>query len=395
MARVDDLVEAAGELVAGLAPLEDALLAGASLGSLQPQVDAARARARSLGLWTPQLPVSLGGPGLSLVELARVGEALGRSPLGHLAANFQAPDAGNMELLHLFGTPEQQERYLAPLVAGEVRSCFTMTEPDNPGSNPVMLSTRATRVEGGWQIDGRKWFATGADGAAFAICMAVTSPDADRYARASMLLVPTDTPGYRWVRNLPVMGERGDGWMSHSEVVYEGCRVPEDALLGGEGMGFVLAQARLGPGRIHHCMRWIGVCERAFDLMCRRAISREIAPGKPLATREAVQGWIADCRVRIDASRLLVLDAARQIEARGAREARVAVSAIKLMVAETLQIVLDRALQVHGGLGMLDETLLAFWYRHERAARIYDGPDEVHRAVLARDVLRAYGYTKA
>ncbi|HMV69200.1 MAG TPA: acyl-CoA dehydrogenase family protein [Myxococcota bacterium] len=354
-------------------------------------LEGARAEARARGLWTPQLHADLGGPGLTLVELAMVGEALGRSPLGHYVVNFQAPDAGNMELLAQFGTPEQRERFLRPLVEGRARSCFTMTEPENPGSNPVMMSSTARLEAGEWRLDGHKWFATAADGAAFAVAMMVTDPDAAPHRRASMILVPTDTPGFELVRNLPVMGETGSGWMSHAEVRYADCAVPVDHLLGGRGEGFALAQARLGPGRIHHCMRWIGICERAFDLMCRRVAERWIAPGVRLASRQIVQGWIADSRTSIDAARLMVLDAAERIDHGGPRAARLAVSTIKLFVAQVLMDVLDRALQAHGGLGMLDEALIAFWYRHERAARIYDGADEVHRGLIARQVLQGYG----
>jgi alkylation response protein AidB-like acyl-CoA dehydrogenase len=222
--------------------------------------------------------------------------------------------------------------------------------------------------------------------------MAVTDPDTqDPHRRASMILVPTDTPGYELVGNLSVMGDRGGDWASHGEVAYHGARVPLENLLGGEGMGFLLAQERLGPGRIHHCMRWIGICERAFDLMCRHAVARELAPGKPLGTRQAVQHWIAESRAEIHAARLMVLHAAWKIEAQGVYEAREEVSLIKLTAARTLQRVLDRALQTLGGLGMTDDTPLAFWWAHERAARIYDGADEVHLEAVARRILRRYG----
>jgi alkylation response protein AidB-like acyl-CoA dehydrogenase len=297
-----------------------------------------------------------------------------------------------MELLMEFGTPEQQERWLAPLVRGEIRSCFTMTEPELAGSNPVWLATTAARDGGDWVLRGHKWFATGADGAAFAVCMAVTDPDnPDPYRRASMLIVPTDTPGYELIGNLSVMGHRGGGWASHGEVAYHGARVPADHLLGPEGSGFALAQNRLGPGRIHHCMRWIGVAERAFDLMCRHAAERELAPGKPLGTKQIVQQWVAESRAEIHAARLMVLHAAWRIETEGAKAAREEISLIKFSVARTLQRVLDRAVQTLGGLGMTDDTPLAMWWAHERAARIYDGADEVHLEVVARRILRGYG----
>jgi alkylation response protein AidB-like acyl-CoA dehydrogenase len=343
-------------------------------------------------LWAAHVPEEHGGAGLPLTEFAHLSEELGRSPLGHWVFNCQAPDVGNMELLLAHGTPEQQERFLAPLVRGDIRSCFTMTEPEFAGSNPVWMGTTAVRDGDEWVLRGHKWFATGADGAAFAICMAVTDPDADDpYRRASMFLVPTDTPGYELVGNLSVMGHRGGDWASHGEVAYHGARVPADHLVGGEGMGFALAQERLGPGRIHHCMRWIGVCERAFDLMCRHAAGRELAPGRPLGTKQIVQQWIADSRAEIHAARLMVLHAAWKIETEGAYAAREEISLIKVTVARTLQRVLDRAVQTLGGLGMTDDTPLAFWWAHERAARIYDGADEVHQEVVARRILRGYG----
>ncbi len=207
-----------------------------------------------------------------------VGEELGRSPLGHYVFNGQAPDAGNMEILREFGSDRQRERWLMPLVRGEIRSCFAMTEPDHPGSNPTWMGTRAVRDGDDYVINGRKWFTSAADGASFAIVMAVTDPDADPYRRASLIVVPTDTPGYHRVRNIPCMGHAGDDWASHAELLFDGCRVPRENLLGPEGAGFAMAQARLGPGRIQHTMRWIGVCRRALDLMCGRAATRELAP---------------------------------------------------------------------------------------------------------------------
>jgi len=372
-------------------PLEPALLTDGFV-ALLPRLRTVRDKARQTGLWAAHVPEEHGGAGLPLAEFAHLSEELGRSPLGHYLFNCQAPDVGNMELLLAHGTPEQQERFLEPLVRGDIRSCFTMTEPEFAGSNPVWMGTTAVRDGDEWVLRGHKWFATGADGAAFAICMAVTDPDADDpYRRASMFLVPTDTPGYELVGNLSVMGDRGGDWASHGEVAYHGARVPADHLLGGEGMGFALAQERLGPGRIHHCMRWIGVCERAFDLMCRHAAGRELAPGRPLGTKQIVQQWIADSRAEIHAARLMVLHAAWRIETEGAYAAREEISLIKVTVARTLQRVLDRAVQTLGGLGMTDDTPLAFWWAHERAARIYDGADEVHQEVVARRILRGYG----
>ena len=371
-------------------PLERHLLAH-DYSALAGALEEVRADARAAGLWNLALGEAHGGAGLSLPDVGRVSEALGWSPLGHLATNGQAPDIGNMELLLAHATDAQHATFLDPLLDGRVRSCFAMTEPEHAGSNPTVLSTTARLDGDAWVLDGHKWFTTGFDGAAWCVVMAVTEPDAEsRHARASMLLVPTDAPGLEHVRLLPVMGDAGAGWFSHSELRFHGVRVPATNLLGERGSGFTLAQERLGPGRIHHAMRWIGVCERALDLACRYAVAREIAPGRTLADEPVVQASLADCRVEIDASRLLVLDAAAAIERDGTRAARAQISGLKVFVANTLQRVLDRAVQVHGGLGVLDDTLLAFWYRHERAARIYDGPDEVHRAVVARATLRPY-----
>ncbi|HVK87186.1 MAG TPA: acyl-CoA dehydrogenase family protein, partial [Kofleriaceae bacterium] len=224
-----------------------------------------RAKVKAAGMWAPQLPKDIGGLGLTLVEHGLVSERLGRSPLGHYVFGAQAPDAGNAEILHKYGTPEQKERWLGPLARGELRSCFSMTEPENPGSNPTLLSCTARKDGADYVIDGHKWFTTAADGATFAIVMAVTNPDAPAHARASMIIVPTDTPGFERTRNIKIMGDPGEGYGSHSEIWYRGVRVPQTNRLGPEGAGFLIAQERLGPGRIHHCMRWIGICERVFD----------------------------------------------------------------------------------------------------------------------------------
>ena len=374
-----------------LLPLERRLVRE-SFRDLLPALDKARDRVRQMGLWAPHVGEEWGGAGLCLADFAHLSEELGRSPLGHYAFNCQAPDVGNMEILLAYGTPQQQERFLRPLVAGEVRSCFTMTEPELAGSNPVRLGTTA-RLDGDeWVIRGHKWFATAADGAAFAICMAETDPDAaGPYGRASMLLVPTDTPGFELVGNLSVMGHRGSDYASHGEVMYHGVRVPRENLLGARGAGFAIAQERLGPGRIHHCMRWIGICERAFDLMCERAATRELAPGKPLGTRQIVQQWIAESRAEIEGARLMVLRAAWKIDREGVYAAREDVSLIKFAVAGVLQRVLDRAIQTFGAAGLTDDTPLAYWWAHERGSRIYDGPDEVHKTVVARRILARYG----
>ena len=359
---------------------------------LLPALEERRAKVKALGMWAPHLPEDFGGLGLSLSEFAHVSEELGRTPLGHYVFNCQAPDIGNMEVLITHASPEQKERYLLPLVRGEVRSCFSMTEPEHAGSNPAWMSTTAVREGGDYVINGHKWFTSSADGAAFAVVMAVTTPEAEsRYGRASQIIVPTSTPGFCVVRNISVMGDIGDDYASHAEVVYEDCRVPQSNLLGREGEGFQIAQERLGPGRIHHCMRWVGICERAFEMTCERAARRELAPGVPLASRQTVQEWIAEGRAEIDAARLLVLRTAARIDEGGAASAREDISLIKFFVAGVLQKVLDRAIQVHGALGLTEDTLLSYWFRHERGARIYDGPDEVHKSVVARGILKKYG----
>ncbi|MFQ5407124.1 MAG: acyl-CoA dehydrogenase family protein [Anaerolineales bacterium] len=359
--------------------------------TILPALNDLRARVKELNLWAPHLPEIYGGMGFSLPEFARVSEELGRSPLGHYVFNCQAPDVGNMELLLEYGSEAQQQRYLEPLVRGDIRSCFSMTEPELPGSNPTLLNTTAVKDGDDYVINGHKWFTTAADGAAFAIVMAVTNPEAEsRHKRASMIIVPTDTPGFNLVRNIPVMGHAGEEHHSHAEIRYEDCRAPQANLLGPEGAGFALAQARLGPGRIHHCMRWIGICERAFDLMCSHAARREIASGRSLGSFGNVMDWIAESRAEINAARLMVLATADKIERAGQYAARDDISLIKFHVASVLQRVLDRGIQVHGGLGVTDYTPLAFWYREERAARIYDGPDEVHKMSVARRILKKY-----
>jgi len=268
-----------------------------------------------------------------------------------------------------------------------------MVEPDCPGSNPVWMATTAVQDGEFYVINGRKWFTSSADGASFAIVMAVTDPEAEPHSRASQIIVPCGTPGFKIVRNISVMGHTGEDWLSHGEIVYEDVRVPRNNVLGRPGAGFQIAQARLGPGRIHHCMRWMGICERAFDLLCQRAARRDLAPGDKLGTRQTIQNWIAECRAEINAARLMVLQAAWKIDREGAKAAREEISLIKFYGADVLMKVIDRAIQANGALGMTDETLLSYFWRHERAARIYDGPDEVHKSVVARRILRRYGLT--
>jgi acyl-CoA dehydrogenase len=354
-------------------------------------LDGKRAKAKSLGLWAPYLSEKDGGLGLSMTEFGQLSELLGTSPIGHYALNCQAPDIGNIELMHQFASNGLQEKYLQPLINGDIRSCFSMTEPEFAGSNPINMGTTAVLEGDEYVVNGHKWFTTAADGAAFAIVMAVTDPDASPYNRASMIVVPTDTPGFELTRNISIMGDVGGGYMSHSEINYVDCRVPATNLIGEEGSGFMLAQQRLGPGRIHHCMRWIGICERAFDMMCSRAATRELRDGKMLGHQQTIQNWISESRAEINAARFMVLHAADKMDKEGSKAARMEISTIKFFVANVLMQVLDRAVQVHGALGITDDTLLSFWYRHERGARIYDGPDEVHKASLAKSILRGYG----
>ncbi|HLG52491.1 MAG TPA: acyl-CoA dehydrogenase family protein [Steroidobacteraceae bacterium] len=374
-----------------LIPLEPSFLES-GLGPLLPVLRGKRADVRRLGLWGPIYPHEYGGLGLDLVTHGLISEALGRCPLGHYVFGCNAPDAGNVELLHEFGSAAQRRRWLEPLVAGEIRSCFGMTEPGNSGANPLLLETRATLEGDSWVLNGRKWFTTGADGASVCIVMAVTDPDSTPHSRASMFLVPTDAAGYRLLRNTPVMGQAGTDLFSHGEVALEDCRIPADHLLGPRGAGFRLAQARLGPGRIHHCMRWLGICERALGMMIGRAATRIIdVDGRRLGDSDIVRAWIAESAAEIRAARLLVLHTAWRIDQAGAKAARDEISMIKFHVADVLQRVVDRALQVHGGLGMTDYTLLAWFFREERAARIYDGPDEVHKIAVAKHMLRNAG----
>jgi acyl-CoA dehydrogenase len=346
-----------------------------------------RTRARADSLWAPHLPPEAGGTGQGFLAYAHLNEEIGRSEWAQLVFGCQAPDAGNAEILHLFGTEKQKERWLRPLVAGEIRSFFSMTEPDVSGSDPTTLQTRAVRDGDEWVIDGHKWFSSGAEGAAFGIVMAVTDPDADSHRRASQIIVSADTPGVEIVRPVSVFGHEGRGWTTHCEVRYTGVHVPVANVLGEPGDGFRIAQKRLGPGRIHHVMRWLGQMQRAFELMCSRALERE-AFGSRLADKQTIQNWIADSAAEIQACRLLTLDAAHKID-RG-DEARVEISLIKFYAARVLNEVLDRAIQVHGALGLTDDTPLARMYVNARGARIYDGPDEVHRMVVSRRILKEF-----
>ncbi|MGH3084945.1 MAG: acyl-CoA dehydrogenase family protein [Gaiellaceae bacterium] len=346
-----------------------------------------QAKAKEQGLWAPHVPPEAGGTGQGFLAYAHLNEEIGRSTYAQLVFGCQAPDAGNAEILHLFGTDEQKERWLKPLVAGEIRSFFSMTEPEVPGSDPTTLRTKAVRDGDEWVIDGHKWFSSGADGAAFGIVMAVTDPEAEPHRRASQIVVPADTRGVEIVGPTPVFGHAGSGWSTHCEVWYRGVRVPVENTLGEPGDGFRIAQKRLGPGRIHHVMRWLGQMQRAFELLCSYSLERE-AFGSRLADKQTVQNWIADSAAEIHACRLMTLDAAHKID--DGDEARVEVSVIKYYAAQALHDVIDRAIQVHGARGLTDETPLAEMYANARAARIYDGPDEVHRMVVSRRILKEF-----
>jgi len=345
-----------------------------------PDIDALRQKARKAGIYGPQLSREYGGLGLGTVAMCVVFEQAGRSFMGPLALNCAAPDEGNMHLLSLYATAAQREQYLRPLIEGKIRSCFAMSEPaPGAGSDPTMMQTRAARVDGGWEINGHKWFATGATGAAFAITMAVT----DAQKAVTMFLVPTDTPGFRVLRSIPTMGGHEPG---HGEVQYDKVRVPDSAVLGKVGDGFKMAQVRLTPARLTHCMRWLGVAQRSLEIAVARAKVRE-AFGKKLADHQAVQWMIADSEIELHASRLMVMQAAWKHE-RG-EDIRHQSSICKVFVAEAVNRIIDRAIQICGALGVSTDTPLEHFYREARAFRIYDGPSEVHRMVIARDVLRA------
>jgi acyl-CoA dehydrogenase len=349
-------------------------------------------RVKERGLWAAHLPPELGGQGMGQVRLGLMHEILGTSPIAPLAFGNAAPDSGNSEILAMAGSEEQKDRWLHPLLAGDLRSAFSMTEPHTPGSDPTQLATTAERDGDDWIIQGRKWFSSNASIADFLIVMAVTNPEARASQRASMFIVPTDAPGVEILRDVPTMEhpwEQYGAYGGHAEIAYESVRVPAEALLGGEGEGFILAQHRLVPGRIHHCMRWLGVARRAFDMMCERATYRH-AHGSLLAQKQTVQNWVADSAAEMQAARLMTLHAAWTMDTQGASAARTQVALIKFFGAKVLHDVVDRALQLHGSLGYSTDLPLEQMYRFARAARIYDGPDEVHRQSVARQILAGY-----
>lgn len=371
-------------------PLEPAFLQSSSLKDISSEIDKVRSDIKRQGLWAPFLDKERGGMGLSLRDFAETSEILGQSPLGHYAFGCQAPDLGNIELLIKFATPAQKAKYLAPLIAGEVRSCFAMTEKENSGANPLFLEAKAEKVGPYYKINGNKWFTTGADGAAFCLAMLASENTDNPRNNASIVIIPTESPGFHIRRNISVMGHPGAGPFSHSEIEFKDCMVPEENLLSTPGSGYQLAQDRLGPGRIHHCMRWIGIAKRAWKMMCQRAINRKISTKGFLGESSLIQTWISECAADIQAARLMVHNAIEVLESQDKKQARAQISMIKFFVANILQNVLDKSLQVHGSLGMSDDTILAYFYREERAARIYDGPDEVHKISLAQRLMRPF-----
>jgi acyl-CoA dehydrogenase len=351
-----------------------------------------QAQVKERGLWAAHLPPELGGQGFGQVKLGLMNEILGTSIYAPNAFGCQAPDSGNSEILALAGTPEQKERWLYPLLAGELKSAFSMTEPETPGSDPTQLRTLAVRDGDGYVLDGHKWFTSNGSIADFLIVMAVTDPDAAPHRRASMFLVRVDTPGVKLVRDVPNMEHPGEHYGmlgGHTEILYESVRLPADALLGREGDGFLVAQHRLVPGRIHHCMRWLGVARRAFDMLCERSLYRPVRGGL-LRDKQTVQNWIADSAAQMQAARLMTLHAAWKIDLYGSSAARTDVSLIKVFGAQVVHDVVDRALQAHGGLGYSADMPLEKLYRYARHARFVDGADEVHRESIARQILKAY-----
>jgi acyl-CoA dehydrogenase len=352
-------------------------------------VEELKQKAKDYGLWNLFLPDDRFGAGLSNLEYAPLCEIMGRSAMAAQVFNCSAPDTGNMEILAEFATHEQRQQWLNPLLNGDIRSCFSMTEPHTASSDPTNLQTRAVRDGDEYVITGRKWFTSNAmhPHCRIAIAMVVTDPEAPRHQRATMILVPTHTPGFNVLRSLPVFDHHGEG--GHAEVLYDDVRVPVTNRLGEEGSGFAIAQARLGPGRIHHCMRSIGGAERAFELMCERANSR-YAFGSKLIEKQTIQNWIAESRMQIDAARLMTLYAAWKMDTSGKKEARQEISMIKILAARTYLDVLDRAIQVHGAMGVTNDTPLAHMWQHARTLRIVDGPDEVHLQTIARRESRKF-----
>ena len=359
---------------------------------LSRAIDPLRDEVKARGLWAAHLDPQLGGQGFGQVKLGLMHEILGTCPIAPLVFGNAAPDSGNSEILALAGSPEQKERYLYPLLEGDLKSAFSMTEPGTAGSDPTLLETTAVRDGDGWVLNGHKWFSSNGSIADFLIVMAVTNPDARPHQRASMFIVDADTPGVQILRDVATMEHPWESfgrYGNHAEIVYEDVRLPGEALLGAEGAGFLIAQQRLYPGRIHHCMRWLGVAKRAFDMLCERSLYR-YAHGSTLSGHQTVQNWIADSAAQMQAARLMTLHAAWKMDTEGVAAARQEIALIKFYGAQALHDVIDRAIQAHGALGYSTDLPLEAMYRFARAARIYDGPDEVHRASVARQILRGY-----
>ncbi|MGJ7905912.1 acyl-CoA dehydrogenase family protein [Actinopolyspora sp. H202] len=359
--------------------------------SVPPVVEDLKREARRRGLWNLFLPGDHGA-GLTNLQYAPLAEITGRSPhLAPPAMNCAAPDTGNMEVLTMFGDQRQREQWLEPLLRGEIRSAFCMTEPDVASSDANNIATRIRREGDEYVITGRKWWSSGAmnPNCRVLIVMGKTDPDAEQHRQQSMVLVPVDTPGVTIRRGMHVFGYTDGDHGGHAEIDFDEVRVPAANIISGEGEGFAIAQARLGPGRIHHCMRAIGMAERALELMCRRVTHRE-AFGRPLADQGVVQHWIAEARVRIESVRLLVLKTAWLMDTVGNRGAHTEIQAIKVAVPEMATTVIDRAIQAHGGAGVSQDTPLANLYAHARTLHLVDGPDEVHRRSLARRELKQY-----
>lgn len=367
-------------------PLEPLLLKH-QWSELFSALENVRTKVKSVGMWAPNLPKDIGGNFENLLELGLIGEVLGQSPLGHYCFGCQAPDAGNAELLHMFGSDQQKSEFLNPLATGQIRSCFAMTEPHTAGSNPTLLDTTAELKDNSWVINGRKWFTTAADDSNFMIAMVVTDVDAVKHKRASMVIVPTDNPGVNFIRNISVMGSQGKGYFSHSEIEFENCKVPQKNILGQQGSGFELAQQRLGPGRIQHCMRWLGIANRVINISKDFMNYRKINSHQVLSQQPLMQAEIAQSLADLESARLLVLKTAWNIDNVGFKESRNLVSLIKFNTAKIVNQIIDRSLQSLGALGMTDDTVISFFYREERAARIYDGADEVHKLVAGRQFL--------
>jgi acyl-CoA dehydrogenase len=340
-------------------------------------------------LWATHLPPELGGQGMGQVKLGLMHEIEGTTMWGPIVFGNNAPDTGNSEVLAHFGTPEQKDKWLYPLLDKKIFSAFSMTEPETAGSDPVDLKTTAVLDGDEWVINGHKWYTSNGLVASILIVMATTDPEAGPYQRSSMFLVPSDTPGVRRVRNVPVMGGDEHWGFGHAEIYYDDVRIPKENIIGQPGQGFLIAQARLGPGRIHHCMRWLGQSRRAYDILCERSLQRH-AFGGPLASKQTVQNWIADSAAEMQAARLMTLHAAWVMDKHGVAAARKEISLIKFYGAKVLHDVIDRAIQVCGGLGYSSDLPLESMYRHARAARLYDGADEVHRQTVSRLILKDY-----